>query len=456
MTLRYPRLRPVALAVVAALTASVLFGALPGGAAPASAATTCTPVQIVAFRGSGEAVAARSYTGTTVKTNGWEGSTLSRTIQAYLTQSRGKTAPNPRVDEVPITAVGPNQWGTATGYPAVAVPRTADVSVVKQALGASARAGATSTAAFIDRTVGSQTAAGCPSPKFVVLGYSQGAVAARWLTQLRPKHIAMSQLFGDPLQFAGQLGNHGNGAGGNGFLRYVSTDTEKRTDNGYYSVTGPAKAAVCHTGDPICDYNWLLVGVLAILLHQMDEHYSYVTQAAETAQEGQLISRKVAELLTAAGSSGRSAQTLAPGRNYVDDIDVESLMTGETTVVDADSAEAYLAPLAVESPSPAPGEASTRQRSGATTTLTIRSGDTLQLSAGDVPAGEQYGFRITAETAEGSWRLPALLTSGVQTSTGGPQTVPLTVRDLPPGTYSGGILTETFTHTPDVTIVVLP
>ncbi|RDV46252.1 hypothetical protein DOE76_03660 [Leifsonia sp. ku-ls] len=450
-------------AAISALIASLLIAATPTAA---TAATSCTPVQILAFRGSGETALTPSYSGTTVKTSGWEGKTISRAIQSYVTQSRGKAAPNPRVDEVPIVAVGPNQFGTGKGYPAVTVPNTADVGAVKKTLGDSARAGAVSTAEYIDKTVASQTAAGCPSPRFVVLGYSQGAIAARWLTQLRPKNIALSEIFGDPLQWQNQSGNHGNGAGGNGFLRYVSTDDEKRTDNGYYTVGGPAKSAVCHTGDPICDYNWLLVGVLALVLHQTDEHYNYVVQSAETTAEGQTISRKVADLLAAANQPKSAAGQLAPEpeRNYTDDIDIEKWMSSETTVVNADASDALLPPLSATGPTAsaatiAPIEPRTQSSASSPAGpqgITVRDGQTLRLTAGAVPAGQQFGFRITPATSEGSWKLPALLTSGVVTSSGGPQFVDVTVEGLAPGTYTGGVLTETFTHTPDITITVLP
>lgn len=457
MTRRYRRSFAV-LTAVSTVAVTVLLAS-----APATAATTCTPVQILAFRGSGEAAQTTGYTGTTVKTSGWEGKTLSRTIQSYVTQSRGKTAPNPRVDEVPIVAVGPSQFGTGKGYPAVAVPKTADVGAVKKALGDSARAGAVSSAEYIDKTVAAQTAAGCPSPRFVVLGYSQGAIAARWLTQLRPKNIALSQIFGDPLQWQDQTGNHGNGEGGNGFLRYVSSDAEKRTDNGYYTVGGPTRSALCHTGDPICDYNWLLVGVLALVLHQDDEHYNYVVQSAETTAEGQTISRKVAELLATASAPKSSAGQLSaePERNYTDDIDIEAWMTAAPTVVDADSAAALLpsvtgAPTAAGSASTEPRPQSQSIGTSGSQGITVRNGETLRLTAGAVPAGQQYGFRITPPTTEGSWRLPALVTSSVATSTGGPQYIDVTVHGLEPGTYSGGVLTEAFTHTPDIAITVVP
>jgi hypothetical protein len=44
----------------------------------------------------------------------------------------------------------------------------------------------------------------------------------------------------------------------------------------------------------------------------------------------------------------------------------------------------------------------------------------------------------------------------VATSTGGPQYIDVTVHGLEPGTYSGGVLTEAFTHTPDIAITVVP
>lgn len=433
--------------------------------APASAAVAsgCTPVQILAFRGSGEKQAARSYTGTTVKTSGWQGETVSRAIQSYVTQSRGTTAPNPRVDDVPIVAVGPNQFGPGNGYPAVAVPVTADVSAIKKALGDSAKAGAVHAADYIDRTTAAQVAAGCPSPKFVALGYSQGAIAARWLTQLRPRSVALAELFGDPLQWENQVGNRGNGAGGNGVLRYVSTDTEKRTDNGYYSVSGPSRSALCHTGDPICDYNWLLAGVLSLALHLTEQHRNYGIQSAESAREGQTISRTVAGLLAAstAAKYGIAPLTAGPQPEGIDDVDVEALMSGDSPVVDADSAEAYLAPLAADAPDStidprAPLGPQAFSAVPEAPTLTVRDGDTIRLNVADLPSGTEYGFRVTAQTDDGSWRRPAVLTSGVRTSSGGPQTVELTIQGLAPGTYSAGILTGVFTHTPDIQLTVLP
>jgi len=451
--------------VLSAATSLSILGSIVVAVAPASsaAASDCTPVQILAFRGSGEKQATRSYTGTTAKTSGWEGETVSRAIQSYVTQSRGTTAPNPRVDDVPIVAVGPNQFGQGKGYPAVAVPITANVSAIKTALGDSAKAGATHTADYIDKTTAAQVAAGCPSPKFVVLGYSQGAVAARWLAQLRPKSVALTELFGDPLQWENQVGNRGNGAGGNGVLRYVSTDAEKRADNGYYSVSGPSRSALCHTGDPICDYNWLLAGVLSLALHQTDQHRNYALQAAESAKEGQTISRTVAGLLAASAAArlGIAPLTVEPEAEGIDDIDVQSLMSGDSPVVDADSAQAYLEPLSADAPESAidprsPLGAQTFSAVPETPTLTVRDGDTIRLSAADLPPGTEYGFRVTGLTGDGSWRLPALLTSGVQTSNGGPQTVELTIQGLAPGTYSAGILTGVFTHTPDIQLTVLP
>ena len=452
------------IALAAATTLSFL-GTIVGTIEPASAvgASDCTPVQILAFRGSGEKQATRSYTGTTAKTSGWEGETVSRAIQSYVTQSRGTTAPNPRVDDVPIVAVGPNQFGPGKGYPAVAVPVTANVSAIKTALGDSAKAGATHTADYIDKTTAAQLAAGCPSPKFVVLGYSQGAVAARWLTQLRPKSIALTELFGDPLQWENQVGNRGNGAGGNGVLRYVSTDTEKRTDNGYYSVSGPSRSALCHTGDPICDYNWLLAGVLSLALHQTEQHKNYAVQAAESAREGQTISRAVAGLLAASAATklGIAPSTVEPEPVRIDDIDVQALMSADSPVVDADSAAAYLQPLAAEAPEStidprSPMGPRTYSATPEAPTLTVRDGDTIRLNVADLPSGTEYGFRVTAKTDDGSWRLPAVLTSGVQTSNGGPQTVELTIQGIPPGTYSAGILSGVFTHTPDIQLTVLP
>ena len=131
-------------------------------------------------------------------------------------------------------------------------------------------------------------------------------------------------------------------------------------------------------------------------------------------------------------------------------------MTGDTPVVNADSPQASLAPLSSPAMPVAPDGPQSYSAENDVPTLTVRNGDTVTLDTGDLPAGTPFGFRITAQTSEGSWKLPAVQAIDLQTSTGGPQRITVTIRDLAPGTYSAGVLTGTFTHSPDIAVTVLP
>lgn len=428
-----------------------------GGMAPAHAAglvelpAGCTPVQVLVFRGSGEPRgSAGTYRDTTMTTNGWEGKTLRRLLEAYVAQSRGTSAPNPYVDTVPVKAIGPDEFGTGKGYPGVAVPRTVDVTFIKKVIGDSARAGATNTASYIDSTIQAQTAAGCPSPKFVVLGYSQGAITARWLTQLRPDDVALTQIFGDPLQFENQTGNHGSGSGGNGFMRYISTTPEKIQDNKYYALSS-SKTGLCHGGDPFCDYNWL-VGAFAIVFHQFQEHLDYVTGNSEITQEGQTISRKVAQLIQTVTVNGPTLgrQKATPEHNYLDDIDMNTLMADpNVTVANPETPQANLSPLQLQAIGKNKAAHLNLHRF-----ISIREGSTVRIHVAGIPAGQQFGLRLTSLTSKGSWRLPAVWTSPIYTSTGGTQTITPALTGIDHGSYTASVLTNTFTHTPDTTITI--
>lgn len=447
----------VTMACIVLLSASPAFAAEGGGGplsdgiapVPAQASSfsaECTPVEILAFRGSGEAKGPGTYAGTTLQSNGWEGKTLHRLLEAYVTQSRGTSTPNPLVDEIPVRGIGPSEFGAGSGYPAVAVPRTVDASRVKKVIGDSARAGALSTAAYIDGRVQAAQATGCPRPRFVVLGYSQGAIAARWLTQLRPNDVALSQLFGDPLQWEKRSGNRGTGAGGNGFLRYISTDPEKLQDNKYYALTKPAKSTLCHKGDPFCDYNWLLVGVLAILFEEYKPHLNYITSPAEITQEAQTTAGTVANL--AAAVSAATPYSDEPERNYTNDIDVDAFFANDaTSVVNPNDPGSFLP--APRSLGPALGPVPLSHEG-----ITVHAGNALELSVDGIPAGSQFGLRITNPAAEGSWQLPALWASNLYTSTGGTQQIKAVPTGLPPGSYTASVLTDTFTHSPDIPLTI--
>lgn len=220
--------RAVMLRIIpAALAATALTGGLIPVIPAAQAATddTCADTTVVAFRGSGEERVADSTAGT----DGWEGPTLNRVAQAARDAGASVT----------FRGVG---WdaATQTGYEAIpldlATVDLTDVGSIMPKLIASASAGAVAASGTVDSVL-----ARCPDTNIVAVGYSQGAMAARTLAQLRPDAVSGAVVLGDPYRVGENAGQ--------GIVRWWSTDDSGLDD-------GVVKASFSHPGDPVSDHDW--------------------------------------------------------------------------------------------------------------------------------------------------------------------------------------------------------
>jgi uncharacterized repeat protein (TIGR02543 family) len=254
---RWGRLGRLALGVLLAMALALGVGVVaPQKNAVAAEADPCPPIAILAFRGSGD----KNIEGATtldgsdhkyahgVKSNGWEGPVLSHVFMRYANRTSDTWPEGFSLDKVPIKGVG---YDGKTGYPAIAasfdpvnwkkiLPRLVDSS--------------NQGARYAEEIISGYRQKGC-NTKFIAVGHSQGAMAARTLAQDDSKDIVGVVDFGDPLQKPNAEGNQGAGADGQGLVRYfmVSAQGIQQADS-YYDLDMP-KASLCHAGDPFCDYN---------------------------------------------------------------------------------------------------------------------------------------------------------------------------------------------------------
>ncbi|GAA2064356.1 cutinase family protein [Williamsia deligens] len=220
----------------AASAVATLLVPAPAGAATAS---DCAPAVVIPIRGSGDgSVGPRTYGD--MRTDGWEGATLSRLLTATYRDQ-------PALRAVPIVSVG-------SGYPAV---RTED-GIRDHSFGKSVRAGV-STAVDAYDSARSEGSPGC-APMAVVVGFSQGAAVARGVAIELAKRsvLAATVLMGDPFQKPGADGVMGTGSRGEGVWRnplgaFVS-GVDARGSDAFYSLRNVRRISVCHVGDPVCDF----------------------------------------------------------------------------------------------------------------------------------------------------------------------------------------------------------
>ena len=332
-----PTTRLLGLAITAAILGSVLAGSTGAVAAPlptgvtravasvtaasvtaASVNSDCETVAILAFRGSGQdnldpAVQSsegspQRYAGSSLVTNGWEGATLQRLIAPFATRSY---ADGFRADSVPVIGVGPADDVTAEGYPAI----DPGWEVIGR-LTASANDGAAAAQSIISDY--KQASAGCANPtKFIAVGYSQGAMAARLTAQLNPTDVVGVVDLGDPYQMPDAAGNEGAGSGGNGFVRWNHPNLQNQWD-AFYDLDAH-KTALCHTDDPICDFRWGTAW--RIVTGDTGPHTNYFDTAASgdvgTVAAAE-VAAKSAELADLAHQYFLSAETDAPPAASVD------------------------------------------------------------------------------------------------------------------------------------------
>ncbi|WP_028245482.1 alpha/beta fold hydrolase [Pseudoclavibacter soli] len=303
-----PRTLAATLAAAALITTPTVT-AFAADEADALTTSTCTDTTIVAFRGSGE----KQVDGSATETNGWEGATLNRVISGLRADG----------DNSNVIGVG---WDDAAkaGYEAIAINATSidfnDTASIMPRLIESANAGAASASEQLDALV-----AACPSTKVVALGYSQGAMAARTLAQLRPDVVTGAVVLGDPYQESGSEAER------EGIVRWWSTD-----DSGLDDST--VSASYSHETDPISDHDWRR-GITSVIT-DVAEHTNYATDTTE-------VSEIVQDIQDAAGASTEASVAPAVAGIATDKASVPirfgSLSTTHEVSVDGATAQEFTA-----------------------------------------------------------------------------------------------------------------
>ncbi|MFC9420017.1 VWA domain-containing protein, partial [Bacillus mobilis] len=125
---------------------------------------------------------------------------------------------------------------------------------------------------------------GCPLPKFIVIGYSQGAMAARALAGY-PDVVGVLNL-GDPEQSRFAAGNEGTGAKGEGVIRFKYPGLKSVFDS-YDNNSVEDKIALCHKDDPICDFQL----EHANRLLDPKQHVNYLLDTDEAATYGKKLAQ---------------------------------------------------------------------------------------------------------------------------------------------------------------------
>lgn len=294
-------------ALSAALIGGLFFTATAAATPVAVADDDCDPVAILAFRGSGEKNIDASatgldgkpheYTGTALQTNGWEGNTLKRMLQRFADATGTDWPAGFSPANVPVIGIG---YDGSSGYPAIEVPKNKDLF---RELIQSSNQGAKYALGEI-RTFQRTQPAGCDT-KFIAIGYSQGAMAARTLDGLTNDVVAVANL-GDPWQKPNARGNDegdGNAPYGEGVARaFLKTDDDRKKIDAYYTRDADPKTALCHENDPMCSYSW--VGGPGLLVSgQIPAHLNYASTQAEATRKGSELAN-MAATLWATGDGG--------------------------------------------------------------------------------------------------------------------------------------------------------
>lgn len=267
------------------LAGTIMTSALVGGVATAAVATVdpdCASITVLAFRGSGEGnvnhavtandSAAHAYADTGLVTNGWEGPTLARLVSP-LAQDAADAS-------IRVVGVGPAGDLPAPGYPAAPVGPTDLVGIAE-----SAQSGAIAAELIIKQAKSTAIVNQCEfAPRFIAVGYSQGAIAARVLAQLNPTDVVGVVTLGDPAQKPNAAGSVGDGAAGNGLMRWLVPYFADKFDGLYAQDT--VTAALCHAGDPVCDFGW--TSVWRVTTESYDNH-AYFVSPDDIAPAGQAL-----------------------------------------------------------------------------------------------------------------------------------------------------------------------
>ncbi|GAA1915940.1 hypothetical protein GCM10009737_16730 [Nocardioides lentus] len=235
----------------------------------------------MAFRGSGEdPVGPQSYKSQT--SNGWEGPTLKRAFRAYASSS--------------------SYTGDLAGVPIVGLSETDGYEAPDAGAGdffaefptdSAVWNGANEGAIAAIRKMGSfqrDQPSPCKRTKWILVGYSQGAMAARSTYEaVGSAWVSSLYLLGDPFQKPYGAGVRGGGRNGSGFYRFNWPSLRTSLD-AYYDRKPASATSLCHNNDPICDLGTPLLG----------PHLNYFTEETEKRTEGAKLASITASAYAAA------------------------------------------------------------------------------------------------------------------------------------------------------------
>lgn len=277
-----------AVATVVAVVATVLvvFRGADAGAFEQRIDARCAPLAVIAFRGSGEgnltpgavtnAGAEFRYGETDLVTNGWEGITLRGLFDELAHGSHDGF----RGDLIPVIPVGPAGEAEPHGYDAIdAVLEASSIESALSFSGSRLLHSATRGAEAASRLIQDylSDSVGCPIlPEFVVVGFSQGAMAARHTAELNPDSVRAVVNIGDPYQMPEAPGVRATGAAGVGIIRWKADERQRELLDAYYDVDD-LRSSIGHGGDPICEFS-PIEGLLKLATGNYGDHLDYYTE----------------------------------------------------------------------------------------------------------------------------------------------------------------------------------
>ncbi|WP_166866972.1 cutinase family protein [Salinibacterium sp. ZJ70] len=280
----------------------------------------CEPVIVLAFRGSGEGnltpgVTANSgaphrYGDSDLVTNGWEGVTLDGLFDALSTTVYGGF----EADQIPVVSIGPAGEDEPFGYEAIRAEFEASsldsaFTYSSSKLLHSASRGAEAATHLISEHL--RAAEGCPiEPKFIVVGYSQGAMAARHTAELNQDDVIGVFTIGDPYQQAEAPGVRDAGAVGTGIIRWKADEAQRAALDAFYRAVGH-HSGICHADDPICQFV-PFAALVRLALGDYAPHLDYYSDgsAPESRQDALEIARLAAERWKLALDAQRGGSSL--------------------------------------------------------------------------------------------------------------------------------------------------
>ena len=288
-------------ATVAILAAGAITISSPTAA---SAANGCVPVAMMAMRGSSEnSIGTTTYSPNSVS-NGFEGAIVTRLLWG-LTWHYGS---DPVLKDVPIVGLT-----TDDGYRADALDSGGFSAATKPGsqFWSSAVSGG---AAAINRmdSFQAEQPANCAPTKWILIGYSQGAMVARWAYAEAADRVASLYVMGDPFQMANKPGNTGNGSAGTGVVSAMFTGDYSPLSK-YYANRPGNSVSMCVSGDIICDNttpgtNWLA-------------HITYLLNPFDAA--GAAVPLK--DMILAARAQASGAYTQAPVASVSVNVSVDGM-----------------------------------------------------------------------------------------------------------------------------------